>query len=104
MRTMGVTLPEISTIHLHDSMVDYPDTTKEEDTVELSLETSIMVEHMSMSSLAGEADLPPAWAWADATTHKIKENLVNVMCGQSVRSDIEQITFKTSLGLAVYLC
>ena len=53
-----------------------------------------MFQHTSSFSLSGAFDLPPAWAWSETQVDKVKETLVNVVCGQSVKSDFEQIAFK----------
>ena len=53
-----------------------------------------MFEHTSTSSGSGFADLSLACACAETHTDKVKENLVNVVFGQSVKSDIEQIAFQ----------
>ena len=60
---------------------------------DFSLEQTLMFDPNSASSLIGATDLPPAWAWAE-TNIDLKENLVSVVLGQSIKSDIEQITFK----------
>ena len=80
---------------LKDEVVD-PDS---KEVVELNLEQSLVFQHSSSSSLSGTFDLPPAWAWSDTQGDNVKENLVNVVWGQSVKSDIEQITFKKRWGV-----
>ena len=63
------------------------------ETKEVSLEKTLVFEHDS-ASLSSAHDLPPAWAWAGTQSEKMKENLVKVIFGQSIKSDLAQITFK----------
>ena len=99
--TTGLFIPDfVKGVAVPTHMMDYEDDKEtvvvEEQTVEakeVSLEKSLVFEHES-ASLSNEHDLPPAWAWSGTQSEKIKANLVNVIFGQSIKSDLAQITFK----------
>ena len=57
----------------------------EENSKHVCLEKTLIFEQESASSLAGANDLPPSWAWAGTQSENVKENVVNVIFGQSVR-------------------
>ena len=77
------------------------DKVDEETTKQVCLEKTLIFEQESASPLAGAHGLPPSWAWAGTQSENVKENLVNVIFGQSIKSDLAQITFQKSGVMSV---